>query len=44
MMWNRYQEPPQLIMGAPAGLLLGLVALLRLLGTHSYDPESKQGL
>ncbi|KAJ6651560.1 hypothetical protein lerEdw1_020895 [Lerista edwardsae] len=40
MMWNRYQEPPQLIMGAPAGLLLGLVALLRLLGTHGYDPET----
>lgn len=43
MMWNRYQEP-QLMMGAPAGLLLGLVALLWLLGTHGYDPESKQGL
>ncbi|XP_053111553.1 uncharacterized protein LOC128327184 [Hemicordylus capensis] len=38
-MWSRYPEP-QLMMGAPAGLLLGLVAMLRLLGTHGYEPET----
>uniref|UniRef100_A0ABM5GLH2 Acrosin n=1 Tax=Pogona vitticeps TaxID=103695 RepID=A0ABM5GLH2_9SAUR len=39
MTWNRYQEP-HLVMGAPAGVLLGIVALLRLLGAHGYDPET----
>ncbi|XP_042326816.1 acrosin-like [Sceloporus undulatus] len=39
MTWNRCQEP-QLMMGAPAGLLLGMVTFLRFIGTHGYDPQT----